>query len=336
MPITDRATLTSHLQTAIELEHATIPAYLTALYSIREGSNVAAAQVIQSVVMEEMLHMTLVANVMNAVSGRPGIDVPRFVPEYPTFLPHSDDAFQVALLPFSPAAVDTFLRIERPAPAGAPPEADRYETIGQFYEAIERALVDLSASMGEKHLFNGNRSLQVRPEHWYYGGGGAVIVVTDLASARRALDEVKEQGEGVDHTIFDGDSQFGEPDELAHYFRFNEIRAGRRYRATDTPRSGPTGPELLVDWSAVWPAGPNPKARDYAGQPEIHALMVKANRTYTRLLRVLHQAFNGDPDLLLEAVPVMYELKYQVQALMKVPSGRADGTTVGFGFEYQP
>lgn len=336
MPITDRGSLIAHLQGAVELEHATIPAYLSALYSIQDGSNRAAAQVIQSVVMEEMLHMTLVANVLNAVGGHPAIDRHGFVPSYPTFLPHSDDAFRVHLRPFSPEAIDTFLRIERPAPAGAPPLADGYATIGQFYEAIEEALVRLAGSMGETELFNGPRARQVRPEHWYYGGGGEVIVVHNLATARQALEEVKEQGEGIDHTIFDGDSQFGEPEELAHYFRFNEIRAGRRYQATDTPRTGPTGPELLVDWTAVWPMGVDPKAADYAGQPEVHALMVEANRTYTRLLRVLHRAMNGHPDLLLEAVPAMYELRYQVQALMKIPSGRGDGTTVGFGFEYQP
>lgn len=335
MPITNRSSLQGHLQTAMELEHATIPAYLSALYSIPDGSNVEAAQVIQSVVMEEMLHLTLAANVLNAVGGRPAVDGPKFVPEYPTFLPHSDDGFEISLRPFSPEAIDTFLRIERPAPAGAPPQADYYSTIGQFYDAIEQALVELSGSMGEQHLFIGDPARQVRTEHWYYGAGGGVIQVTDLASARRALEEVKEQGEGIDHTIFDGDRQFGQTDELAHYFRFNEIRTGRRYRPTDTPKSGPTGPEMPVNWSSTFPMRPNPKARDYVGQPEIHAKLMECNRSYTRLLRILHRAFNGEPDLLLTAVPAMYEVKYQVQALMKIPSGH-DGTTVGFGFEYSP
>ena len=42
------------LQTAIEVEHSTIPLYLTTGYSIRNQSSFA-AQVIKSVVMEEML-----------------------------------------------------------------------------------------------------------------------------------------------------------------------------------------------------------------------------------------------------------------------------------------
>ena len=42
------------LQTAIEVEHSTIPLYLTTGYSIRNQSSFS-AQVIKSVVMEEML-----------------------------------------------------------------------------------------------------------------------------------------------------------------------------------------------------------------------------------------------------------------------------------------
>jgi hypothetical protein len=33
-------------------------------------------------------------------------------------------------------------------------------------------------------------------------------------------------------------------------------------------------------------------------------------------------------------VPMMYDLKYRAQELMAVPSGHADGTTVGPSFEY--
>jgi len=40
--------LRTHLQGAMVLEHATIPTYLTALFSIRDGHNEEAAQVIRS------------------------------------------------------------------------------------------------------------------------------------------------------------------------------------------------------------------------------------------------------------------------------------------------
>ena len=75
--------LRGHLQIAIEVEHSTIPPYPCALYSIEEGSNLAAAQIIKSVVLEEMLHMILTANVLNAIGGSPRLSHPEFVPGYP-------------------------------------------------------------------------------------------------------------------------------------------------------------------------------------------------------------------------------------------------------------
>jgi CDGSH-type Zn-finger protein len=60
-----------------------------------------------------------------------------------------------------------------------------------------------------------------------------------------ALGEIVEQGEGLDHAQVwgDGDRDMFHPDreEVAHYFRFQEIAAGRRYQRGDTPQSGPTG-----------------------------------------------------------------------------------------------
>jgi hypothetical protein len=53
------------LQQAIEVEHSTIPLYLTALYSIVDSGSFA-AQAVRGVVIEEMLHMTAAANVLNA------------------------------------------------------------------------------------------------------------------------------------------------------------------------------------------------------------------------------------------------------------------------------
>src|SRR5262249_13231127 len=95
-----------------------------------------------------------------------------------------------------------------------------------------------------------------------------------------------------------------------------------------------TGPALVVDWSARYPMAPNPKVKDYANQPEIQALMTEFNRAYTALLFVLNNAFNGTPSVLLQAVPLMYQMKYLAQTLMAIPSGRDDGTTVGPSFEF--
>lgn len=59
------------LQMAVEVEHSVIPPYLTAFYSvISDGTDHEAwvATTIKDVVIEEMLHMTIACNVLNAVS----------------------------------------------------------------------------------------------------------------------------------------------------------------------------------------------------------------------------------------------------------------------------
>jgi Ferritin-like len=119
--INSRAELITYLDAALALEHATIPVYLTAYYSIQSTTNSDAAHILRVTAVEEMLHLTLVANVLNAVGGNPDLTRPGFVPSYPASLPDGEDDFVVDLRPFSPEAVDTFCKIERPRKA---PDAD--------------------------------------------------------------------------------------------------------------------------------------------------------------------------------------------------------------------
>jgi hypothetical protein len=319
--------LQTHLQTAIEVEHATIPPYLCALYSIKDNTNLEAARIIKSVVLEEMLHMILAANVLNAIGGHPNLRHSDFVPKYPSFLPHSHEDFRVSLEKLSRDAIKTFRRIERPAAPCAPPQSNRYDTLAQFYTAIEIALCQL-----DKSSFIGKLSSQVTPEH-YYGSGGEVLPVIDTDSALQALREITGQGEGVDHSIWDGDEKLGELQELAHYFRFDEIYHERRYSASDTSKSGPSGTEFTVQWDQVYPMRRNPKTSDY---PKDSALWRKAhefNRAYTTMLGELDSALNGKPKLLIESVVGMYDLKYQAVELMKIPVNDEE-MTAGPSFEH--
>src|SRR5262249_29902476 len=87
LEITDLESLRATAQLAVELEHATIPTYLCALLSIKQGRNREVAGLIRSVVIEEMLHMALACNLLNAIGGAPQIDRPSFVPRYPGHLP---------------------------------------------------------------------------------------------------------------------------------------------------------------------------------------------------------------------------------------------------------
>lgn len=329
--------LRRHLQWAIELEHATLPPYLCALYSIEEGHNTEAVEVIHSVFLEEMLHMTLAANILNAVGGSPQLDTPGILPSFPTCLPHSNKAFEVSLTKFSKDALEVFLQIERPGGHDGLPEDDEFETIGQFYEAIEEALRRLCRELGENAVFSGDPARQVTDE-LHYGGSGRLIAARDLASALAALEEIVEQGEGLQHQeIWDGDRDMFHPErgEVAHYFRFNELALGRRYQPGDTPQSGPTGEPFTVDWDAVHNMRANPRAGDYPEGSEIRARLDEFNRSYSGILHLLQESFNGSPRLLAVATGLMYGLKEEAIRLMELPTGDGE-TTVGPSFEYVP
>ena len=190
MAIRDIDNLRKHLQWAIELEHATFPPYLCALYSIKAGHNKEAAEIVCSVLMEEMLHMTLASNILNAVGGSPQYDKPDFIATYPSNLPHSDGAIQVPLAKFSRDSIQILMKIEKPQEETAPPEDDNYETIAQFYRAIEEGLMTLHKELGTEKLFCGDPAKQVGRDSFSYGGSGGVIPVTDLGSALEALEEI--------------------------------------------------------------------------------------------------------------------------------------------------
>jgi Ferritin-like len=325
MSIDDLCSLRAHLQTAIRIEWSVIPPYLCALWSLGDTHNRAAAECLRDVVTEEMLHLTLAANVLNAVGGEPRLDDP---PRYPTSPPHSDRSFEISLLPFCPDALDTFLHIERPALIGAPPQDEGYATIAQFYEAVGEAVERIGA---DPSVWTGEYARQVEPNSQYYGGGGDAIAVTGVDRALEALELIVDEGEGFQGSVFDGDDEIlGEAEELAHYFRFEELARGRRYVRGDTPSTGPTGPPVLVDYGAVAPMRPNPRPDDYPPGSELRAMTDECDATYARLLARLQRAFRGHPEELAGAVRDMWALEYQAVALMKVPAG--DGHTAGPAF----
>ncbi len=180
------------LQNAIELEHSTIPLYLYALYSLNPASNTEIADIIQSVVIEEMLHMTLSSNVLNALGGSPKIDRPDFIPSYPGPLPGGvQSELEVNLAPFSMEQLATFLQIEEPEnpqnfPVGTLALVDTI-TIGEFYAAISNAI----AALGDSAFVNPPRN-QVGPDLMEES-----IVVVDVTTAQQAINIIIQQGEGT-------------------------------------------------------------------------------------------------------------------------------------------
>jgi hypothetical protein len=340
--INSRDELISYLDAALALEHATIPPYLTAYYSIQSTTNSDAAHIIRVVAVEEMLHLTLVANVLNAIGGSPDLTGPGFVPSYPAYLPDGEDDFTVDLRPFSPEAVETFCKIERPRKApdagsrlvrsgagrsmlAASPtvEGMRFYSIGEFYEEIIAGLEQLAAA--DPGLFCGDESRQVGPEY-FYSGGGAIIPVRDLESACRALRFIAAQGEGMDMGLYDADG------ELAHYYRFRQLQFGRYYQQGDDPDS-PSGPALEVDWDKVYETKVSARLSDYPAGSELAATAESFNVDYGLFLALLNRGFNGEPNLLQEAVWHMFRLRDGFNRLMRNPLPGSQGRHAAPTFE---
>lgn len=325
------------LQQALELELFTIPPYLTALYSMKDGvrgRNVDSAKIILSVVLEEMFHATLVANVMNAVGATPLVS-----PElsggklkkcyYPSGMPHIQKDIKVSLSRFSRDAVLNFINIEAPEkPQDWQPSIARGQihSIGHLYHIVLEHLIGLANDMGETKLFAGNPDHQVGPEK-YYAAHGRVAPIKGLADAMAAISEVSQQGEGRVHvTNLTGDELlFHQSKEVAHYYRFKEIYAGREYDRDDD-LTAPTGPRLLVDWSAVYNIRPIRHA-DSTSPAGLRDLLKTFETTYADLMTEIHRGFTGQPKALSKATQIMKKLDYETVALMQVEMG--NGETCG-------
>jgi hypothetical protein len=313
------------LQKALEVELFTIPPYLTALYSIDEGANRASVEILQSVVMEEMLHAALVSNIMNAVGAAPqvqgasGTGKPRRV-NYPAQAPHVARPLVIGLLPFSEKAVKGFAEIELPEDRTRWTTGAGFYSIGQLYDRIRNLMIAVTDELGADQVFTGAPRLQLSAKD-YYGAGGELMLVSGLDSALAAIDEIAQQGEGRLHSNLTGDeARFGQPKEVAHYYRFNQILERRFYDRDDDVRR-PTGPRLIVDWKAVRPVGAlNPKTK-LARPPGVVAVLDAFTASYDELLTALHEAFKGKKAQLMAAVPLMQRLKIQAIEVMRIDIG---------------
>jgi len=330
------------LQAAIELEHSTIPVYQTALYSIKPDANPEASAIISSVLREEMLHMAIAANVLNALGGAPVIDKPGFIPVFPGPLPMGIGDLRVGLEKLTRGHVfNTFMAIEEPeqkltltvksarlAPLMAlqapPPDAD-YSTIGQFYGAIIAKIGEL-----DDDAFKHPSNPQVVDSHWY--PASQLFAVDDAASAIAALTVIVDQGEGTSRSPLESP---GGP--VAHYYRFAEIVYARRLVAdADEPNGfSYAGPEVALDPAGIWNLLPNAKTADYPPGSPARQLSNRFNTSYTSLLACLHQAFNGRPECLRAAIGVMFETRFLGRSLAatKVEGGLFQAAPT---YEYAP
>lgn len=329
------AGLQKRLQMAVELEWSTLPPYLYALLSIRRGHNAAAARRIQAVVHEEMVHMCLACNVLNAIGGAPLLADASTVPQYPGPLPgdigseSTRDPWQVHLLAFSKAAMQQAMHIEEPedgpiviksVAAGAAAQEPEFQTIGEFYHWLDRHLQQLPD--GAWH----------RARHQIGDGqffAGELFAVNGYRDAHRAIDRIVSQGEGGEKTPLDFQG------ELAHFYRFEEIFENRALTKSSGPSGYSWGEPLGVDWSGAYPAIRDPATHDFSNDPTARSAQDACDRAFTAMVRELQHAVNGSPARLGNAVRCMFQLRMAALEAFNTPLA---GTkqVAGPAFRYRP
>src|ERR1051325_220480 len=232
-----RESLAYALSEAAELEHGLMCCYLYTAFSIgrrcerRYPAEQAAAIArwraeITDIARDEMVHLALVSNLLNAVGAAPHLLRPNF-PVTPGYHPAG---IRVSLAPFSLATIQHFVYLERPDDvieregegfAGRSyarighagrlgPSGQDYATLGDLYRWIRDGFGHLVDVHGEAGVFCGDPRLQVTSSEVGLPG---VIAVGDLASGARAIDTIVTQGEGAPRCP--GNS---------HYSRFSAIR----------------------------------------------------------------------------------------------------------------
>lgn len=212
------------LQGALELEFATIPLYLSALWSIKDPPQKpppdSAVGLLKGIVLEEMLHLGFVCNMLTTLDATP--QILGGVPSYPRKgLPGGvQPDLDVTLAGLTKKRVlNLFMQIEYPewnVPGTTSPHAaGDYATIGNFYDAIEATFTGLAPPV------TGNRQLKATFE------AESLTAITDGGAFVHAIRTIKDQGEGTSRGDPDAGPEFG--DELAHYFKFGSLYWGKLY-----------------------------------------------------------------------------------------------------------
>jgi Ferritin-like len=338
---------------AAQIEHMIMCQYLYACFSLKtepdEGLTTEQAdavarwrETITGVAIEEMLHLALVMNVMTAIGAAPSLSRPNF-PRHSEYLP---PGVEFALLPFGADSLTHFLYLERPegmelvdatefvpaapplepvGPAEVMPRSQAFLTVGHLYRGIENGLSDLAARIGERALFVGEPRAQATPERFRWP---QLIAVTDLASARAAIDEIIEQGEGAR-----GDWQ------PAHYGRFFAMWNEYQQLREQDPSFEPARPVIPVFTQQPFDIDqPQPRPTE----PVTREVAELFNLAYEVLLQVLTRFFThtDETDEQLDAlVQAAFDIMSGVlrpvgTALTRLPAGPGfPGQTAGPVFQ---
>jgi hypothetical protein len=313
--------LAEALQNAVELELATLPVYLSGLWSIEDPSDAQSKEaytLIDSVIMEEMLHLGLVANMLKAIKGSPQF----ILHTYPGHLPGGvRPELCVYLAGLSHDSLGMYMQIEMPEHPVALLDAETFPTIGAFYDAIlacfqsQNPPITISTAGQQQH-----------PLSVPNPGGGQDIsepltVLETLDDVEQKITLIKDQGEGTS-TSPDA-PEFG--GELAHYYRFGEIYHGKRLKYVDGK------------WQYVGDPVPFPKCYTIPqvpeqGYPDLQPLMGTFDTQLSSLLNKLQQAWAAGASLN-SAIGVMFQLANTAGEIVTKPLPGGGGN---YGPDFKP
>lgn len=349
--VQDREELIFLLCEAAEFEHAVMGTYLFAQWSLKqsEAEGVTADELaaiarwrasLRQVALEEMLHLTLVNNILAAIGAAPHL----WRPAYPIRPGHFPSGVVMPLRRFSKEALDHFLYVERPEdsalsdsasfahperyvrpsrPDLLSPSARDYTSQGQLYHGIIRGLKYLSERNGETRIFAGHGEAQITMAEFGLPG---LFAVKDLATAERAIEEIVTQGEGA---------PAHHPN--SHYARFaaiaQELAAFQRAR----PGFDPARP---VADNPVLGLGLRQEGTTRIEDPVSAKVADLGNAIYGLTMRCFAQVFapssmppTARRALSLGATELMLQLRRTGEALTLLPMGpAAPGQTAGLNF----
>ena len=304
------------LQQAVELEFATIPLYLTALWSIKNNLH-PVAKSIRNVVQEEMLHLSLASNMLASIGGKPKLyDPGEKGLRFPTGLPggvHPELTLRLSGL--TDDALEDFLEVELPLEEisiegykskyshahGENPSA----TIGAMYDAIQKEFESLRPAMSPDNQISG-------PLAWF--------VVDTVEKVDSAINWIKEQGEGAVQPSTDKTN----PKSLSHFYRFWEVRERKRIEYDAAKDKFVFGAPL--EFPEVWPMAVVPEGgyREADVSEDVWALLSGFDRTYSHVVKLLESAWGGAGQAAMwKAIEVMFDLEKTAIPLMQIP--RPDG-----------
>ena len=318
----------SLLQTAVGVEFGTLPPYLYALYSIPPGTNSGSSQLIRSVALQEMIHMCLACNILNALGGNPVVKVQPYPGPLPGDIGPDGKPLTLHLLPFSKDALAQAMAIEEPEnPPDYPiktmalleEEAPKAVTIGQFYEALDKFLETLPAN-----VWNPNRN-QIVDDQFF---PGQLFAVHSYEDAHTAITQIVSEGEGTSEGTTYDPLDFQE--QPAHYFRFGEIFNERVLTKDPGSKLGYAwGPEKFpVRWPAPGHVIADPGQHDFSKEPQAARDAQSAcNTAFSSMIDALQRAVTGTQGALGEAVRFMFDLRMAALHAFTVPlnSGRVAG-----------